>query len=180
MEWIIRNFMGFRTDRETWLETGLKWFLLAVFWGGAVTLLVSGLWCLWHGARSKRWLQTAGRMLSWDIKAVRDSVDPLPGGENFSYRLRMAYVYQVDGHEYVGQRLYFGQGLFPTASSDPLWRRVNRYQPSDVVKVFYSKSRPSLCVLQPGTSFQAWFFVVVGVGLLTALIYVTCSGSRLN
>ncbi len=123
---------------------------------------------------SKRWIEVAGRLWHWDIKTVRESVEPEPGGESFSYGLRIAYVYQIDGQEYVGQRVYFGQGLFRTASFDRLWRKVSRYKPGDAVNVFYSKGHPNLCVLQPGTSFEAWFFVLVGVGLLTVLIYVTC------
>lgn len=136
-------------------------FLWAALLGAAFSLVAGcGLWCLWNGLRSRRWPATPGMILRSDI----DGFGEVDGSA--SYRIRVAYRYEVDGRKYFGKRVFFGQGVLNTGSFERLLRKTVRYGPGVCVNVRFHPKRPYLCVLQPGMRLEAWIVTILGLSLL--------------
>ena len=136
-----------------WQEKVIWGRILATVFG---LVAACGLWCLWNGFRSRRWPTVPGVILRSDIDSFED-----PDGSP-SYRHRATYQYEVEGRQFVGKRVFFGQGMLNTGSFDRLFRKTHRYDPGVKVNVYFNPARPSLCVLQPGTRLEAWIVTILG------------------
>lgn len=124
-----------------------------------------GLWCLWNGARSRKWPTAPGVVLHSDIECENN-----PDGGGF-YRARILYRYEVNSREFQGKRVYFGQTVLWTSSFERLLSKTGRYHPGSPAKVHFHSNRPSLCVLQPGVSFEAWVVTIIGCSGSGAFLY---------
>jgi hypothetical protein len=165
-------WVPFQGMQENSLEVLGKYLLIGVVVAAGLGLAGCGLWCLWNGACSWKWPTVTGIILHSDIEAEGSD-------EDASYRLRSLYRYQIGGQEYMGKRVYFGQAVLWTSSFDRLLRRTMRYHPGNPVQVYIHQTKPKRCVLQPGTSLEAWTATILGFalcgGLLIALLKTQAS-----
>jgi hypothetical protein len=135
-----------------------------VLWGAVIGLASCGIWCLWNGIRSRKWQTAPGVVLHSDIEGEDDPDD------SHSYRVCILYRYEVGGQEYLSKRVYFGQAVLWTSSFDRLLRKMIGYDTGTKVKVYFHSRRPSLSVLQPGMSLEAWVMAILGFGLLALFV----------
>ena len=134
--------------------------LSSVFECALIGIAGLGLWCLWNGVRSRKWPTVPGIVLHSDIEGQSDSEG------SGSYRVRILYRYEVSGRQYLGKRVYFGQAILWTGSFDRLLSKTGRYNPGTPVQVHFHKKWPSLSVLQPGMTLEAWVVTLLAFGLL--------------
>jgi hypothetical protein len=92
---------------------------------------------------------------------------------SLSHHPNVQYRYEVDGREYRGTRVAYGDH----GTSDPQDARtiVDRYPVSSAVRVFYMSGNPGTSLLEPGANGQAWIWFGVGaalflIGLVMAIV----------
>ena len=85
---------------------------------------------------------------------------------------RVRFRYHVEGKEFVGKRVFFGDSLNSTASV--IERRISKYPKGMEVSVFYDPIHPRSAVLEPGLKGADWvagtiipmMFGIIGVAFL--------------
>lgn len=168
-DWLLRTLLSpFRWNQESWFEVAGKYYFAVVLWGAVVGLATCGLWCLWNGARSRNWPTAPGTVLHSEVQQCGEPYDP-------SHEVKILYRYEVGGREYVGKRVFFGQGI-QTADFARLQRRMSAYAAGCPVQVHFCRWMPSVSVLQPGIKLEAWILAILGVVLLATLLYGVISG----
>jgi uncharacterized protein DUF3592 len=100
----------------------------------------------------RRWPSTSGEILESSTEQA---------SRGFQAILR--YRYQVNGKEYIGRRLFFGDSL--ERSAEVIKKRISGYPLSEKVKVFHDPSRPHQSVLEPWLHWSDWVMgAVIPVG----------------
>lgn len=131
----------------------------------ASMLLGDRLFLLWMGTSSNDWPMAVGVVKSFESSPV----DTGRAGE--TWRVAIEYVYEVDGSLFHARRLRFTK-RFAGLDQDALVLIESRYAPGTEVIVHHHPTRHSLAVLEPGPDAQAWFGLLVGLGLvLIALVF---------
>ena len=145
-----------------------------------IMMLIVGLFVrsafldLAHWIGSYSWDVTEGRLEEVDVET--ESVDEV----RWKYRPDVRYTYSVDGQDYTGTRLYFGNE--PNAYSE--WvvvvdLSVASYEESSSVNVYYNPDDPEQSVIErrpgPERGYQ-WIFVtliiLVLIGYVLAIVQI--------
>jgi hypothetical protein len=131
-------------------------------------LLLTGAVELWRAAQSARWPAVPGTIVfaAAELSRVEGLATPV------------VYRYDVDGRTYHGNLRLFGG---PAARGE----RVSHRAVGDTVTVRHAPGRPTLSVLQPGTTPGAWImpgvglaFLAIGIAGCTLLMRTTGPGER--
>ena len=150
------------------------------FWGIVFPqiFILAGAWVSYLGVQnlmrareSVDWPKAPGRILS-----SRVSTDVGDGDTSTTYSTRIEYEFFVHGQKFAGTRVAYGTvvgGSYGSRGSAE--KIVERYPKDKHVDVFYLRSEPEVCVLEPGLKKQAWFIPVLGlffmgVGMVLAII----------
>jgi hypothetical protein len=156
------------TTRE--LPPRWRFFFTRVF---PAVFIVAGALLAAYGLRN---LYLAFQSLSWpSAEAVieQSSVDFHRGQHHRNgrssagtYHARIIYAFQVEGVEYQGTRVTFGD----YGSSTPFHARevANRFPMGKQVKAYYSPKNPRHCVLEPGVDWATWLHPAIGLLFLAA------------
>ncbi|MCC5866185.1 MAG: DUF3592 domain-containing protein [Wenzhouxiangella sp.] len=142
----------------------------------ASLLLGDRLFLLWMGTSSADWPKAVGVVQSFEASPV----DAGRAGE--TWRVKIEYVYEVDGSVFQAERVRFTK-RFAGLDQDALELVRSRYAPGTEVIVHHHPARHSLAVLEPGRDTQAWFGLLVGLGLVLIaavfwLVPTRTAGSR--
>jgi hypothetical protein len=90
---------------------------------------------------------------------------------SITYRVRVIYEYAVDGTQYTGERIAYGE--YATARRSDAERITDKYPTGKKVLVSYMPAHPEESVLEPGQAGLPWFFVGLGlIFLLTGIVLV--------
>jgi hypothetical protein len=122
-----------------------------------------------RGEESAGWPTTRGEVL--ESKVVRSSGQPSsePGGPGWRYCAVVRYKYRVDGRDFESERVH-GATVWRSDDSEAK-DTVGRYPKGGGVDVHYDPARPSVAVLETGSTpgmglFMPLGIAVVGVGLV--------------
>lgn len=134
-------------------------FVLGII-GAAITIFV-GIPMTMNALESKGWPSAEGIITISEFTTNRDRDDG-----SVTYGANVAYDYKVNGTQYTGSNVHFGQ----YGTSDPSYGRgiVNRYPAGTRVSVYYDSDDPSTSVLEPGAGWSS--FMVAGIGALFGLV----------
>lgn len=156
--WCFKR-MGFGT-------TGLLYALVGLI---GLTAFAYGARELVMGWQSLLWQRTDGIIRSAKMTHERDASNGNTDGASVSYE------YQVDGSNYTGTRIYFGDYL--TGDAGHARNLLARYQPGAKMTVFCNPDKPERAVLETGIHGGAW--LGLGIGALF-LVFGTfgLSGAR--
>ncbi len=137
-------------------------FSLATATGGAGASYY--LLCVFSGSVAKRWPVVAGVVTSSTIQQT-------PSRLGSYYKPRVKYTYAVAGVTYTGNRRRFDDDDYAFKASAT--SRLAKYVPGAQIPVHYDPGDPSCSVLQPGTEWRTYSYIVffgalllVGLGLL--------------
>ncbi|TVR47340.1 MAG: DUF3592 domain-containing protein [Planctomycetota bacterium] len=130
-------------------------------------VLVFGINSLRLAIASSDWPSVEGVVVSSEVVSSRDS------DGNTTYRPNVVYEYEVDGANFVGDRLAFG-GSVGTSGGGSARSVVQRYPVGKVIDVHYRPGHPQTAVLEPGLGFAPFFligfgFIFFSVGLAAFL-----------
>jgi len=140
---------------------------------GTVFLLL-GLGVSYYGYRlirkaraSSEWPAAQGQIESSTVDVEKERERDSDGDVHYEtkYIPRIVYRYQVEGTDYYGDQISFGN----TSSSSPNWayRIKDQYSPGMEVAVYYDPANPQEAVLQPGARWTT--YIVLGIGAAFAL-----------
>jgi hypothetical protein len=117
-----------------------------------------------NAKKSMNWPTTAGIIISSDFreKEDTDSVKKL-------YSPKILYSYSVKIMEYSSQKIFFGNYSLSLENARKI---VNRYPAGKRVTVFYNPDKHDLSVLEPGGKTFNYYWLLLGVGLLSFGIFV--------
>lgn len=139
------------------------------FWMGGVLVLMSLALSLLFARqcvrafKARAWPQVSATVTESSLNRDYD------GGKY--YRFKVAYRYEVNGREFVGEKLRV-HGNSAWLWAWPVERQVRQYPVGAVVSVYYSPKNPADAVLQPGLG--------AGFLLMWALALFVLVGSALN
>ena len=136
---------------------------------GAIFLLL-GLGVVYYGYRlirkaraSTEWPAAQGTVESSAVDVKRERERDSDGDVHYEtkYIPRIVYRYQVEGTDYYGEQISFGN----TSSRSPNWayRIRDQYSPGMEVSVYYDPANPQEAVLQPGAKWTTYIVLVIGV-----------------
>ena len=127
---------------------------------------------LLNGYASSSWPTTQGVV----VKSETEVRTLFIGVKN--YQANIQYLYRVDGKEYVGGKVSFGEvgGVFGEA----VHKLVSKYQVTDEVTVYFKPQNPEICTLRPGAGAVDWGFSITGLLLLIISIFKIIQRVRLN
>jgi hypothetical protein len=143
----------------------LGWAFLTILTVTGATMTFFGGWGLLRANASKGWPTAKGRVLEPAVE--ESSTTDTKGRSSSSYHIRMLYEFTVDGTDFTGKRVAYG---------DKIGRETSRYA-SDVtrrypagkrVTVYYKPGNPKVSLLEPGVKGQT--FIVPSIGLFLFLI----------
>ena len=125
---------------------GVVGLALTIFWGIPTAQ---------NAMKSADWPVIGGRVT---VSAVSENYDS--NDSNTTYTAKVTYVYIVDGNEYMGSTVAFGD----FGSSDPAHasRIVMRYPVGESVQVSYDPREPQTSVLEPGAGWSSFIGIIVG------------------
>jgi len=147
----------------------LEKFFFGIFWPGIFVIV--GAACFWlslhailTASASKNWPSVQGVVTHSDVQS-RWSSSPVgtPQHRSGPTRLYLAdvqYTYAVDGVEYTGDRVEFGD--YSSSNALRASKIAKTYRVGSDVTVYYDPSRPSRAVLVPG---KATLFAKAGVAI---------------
>ena len=102
-----------------------------------------------------------------------------------TYQANVQYEFTIDGTEYVGDEVAYGD--FGSSDSSRAHKISRKYPVGKEVTVFYLPEDPYECVLEPGLKMQAWFlpgfgmiFFVVGTAMFIFLPKLMKSSGESN
>jgi len=126
-----------------------------------------------QAAASTTWPATDGKITHSELEREEQ------GGNDkktlFSKDVRYDYV--LDGRTLEGNRIWFGDH-FSTSDPSAFREAVNRYPVGTAVRVHYDPAEPGVSVLEPGPTWSASLWYLVGIGLMVfgALVLVSSAG----
>jgi hypothetical protein len=117
---------------------------------GAITILVGvgilivRIYFSVRSSKSERWEQTTGVILSSEIEK---NIEQFSDGYEYYYKASIKYKYIVNGIEYLGNRIYFGNNVF--ASNHSIAQSIiNKYPIGKIVTVFYDPDKHNDAVIE--------------------------------
>lgn len=169
--------MRYSSRRE--MGPGMKFFFARIFpfifviIGASVTYF--GVRNLCRASESAEWPTAPGQIIKSSVESHRStSGSGSNSRSSTTYHAEILYKYSVDGTQYNGTTVAFGD----YGSSDPSHANqiVRKYPEGKSVTIYYMPDDNSQCVLEPGMQGQAWFlpvfgaiFLIAGVGLAVFL-----------
>jgi hypothetical protein len=129
--------------------------------------IIVGALVSWFGVRS---LLRAEDSVKWPtVQGVvqSSSMEYHSGGKGGgTYHAHVLYNYNLNGTAFSGDRIAYGD----YGSSNPSHAQeiVNRYPAGAKVTVYYMRTNPEECLLEPGIKAQAWFLPGFGIVFLVA------------
>lgn len=149
----------------------LKRFLGAWFFP-AVLVLIGGL-SLWlgisdmaNGWASRNWPSVQGTIVASSIGINTSSSNNRQKAADTSYSANVEYTFSVDGNDYSGHRISFGE--YASADRAEAERFLIPYREGQNVAVYYDPDSHRKAVLEPGLHGYPWLFLLPGV-LFSAL-----------
>lgn len=144
--------------------------------------VLAGAGAIYLGVDSVRLARESVRWPAVDGMVVRatineESSSSRSGPPSVTYRPIIVYNYRVDGREYEGQRVSYGE----YATSDPADAQavVDRYKAGTAVRVHYRPGQPGEAVIAPGSHGSPWFYIALGVPILLAGLLLSLFAPRL-
>jgi hypothetical protein len=125
----------------------------------AIALLQDRAGLLLVGHDSTSWPVVDGTV----ITAKAEPVTEVKVGSGWQVRLN--YIYEIGETVYNGNQLRFSRRLGDSTQSQAE-AAMAEYVPGSSIEVHYDPDRPNRSVIEPGPDRQAWFGLVVGIGLL--------------
>jgi hypothetical protein len=130
-----------------------------------VGLIVVSVVAMLNGSRSLRWPRCECEILAFHV-------DEYGVDSGRTFRFNVVYEYTYGGHEYVGNRIYFGDHL-EVPFREWAMTLSHKYAPGYRASVSYNPSRPAESVLEAGIHPAVVYacalgivFVVVGATLI--------------
>jgi hypothetical protein len=118
---------------------------------------------------SARWPAVDGMVVRATVN--EESHSSRSGPPSLVYRPVIVYTYRVDGREYEGQRVSYGE--YATGEAADAQAVVDRYKAGTPVRVHYRPGQPEEVVIETGSHGIPWFFIALGVPfLLVGLVLV--------
>ncbi len=160
--------------------TGIEWFeklirehisnpratplvVILLLMSGFVALIARALRI--EADKTSSWLETTGQV----AKAANTSASDASAH-------RFAYVYTVDGIEYVGDQAALSGTTVMKINGVVVDHRARKYPPGTFVRVFYDPENPSRAVLETGSR-GVWFVRAMAIALAAiALFFATRAG----
>ena len=124
-------------------------------------IVVGSVWLPIQALKSHEWMTTNGEIIASQL--VRTT--GVDGGSMHSSRV--SYRYTIDGQEYFGRRVRFGDQL-ELSWSAPARRIATKYPVGSSVLVHFDSEAPAESVLDPGISVYIFGWLALG-GLFAAL-----------
>jgi hypothetical protein len=112
-----------------------------------------------QAAASATWPATDGKITHSELK--RDD----RRDKKAMYSMDVRYDYVLDGRTLEGNRVWFGD-QFSTTDSSAFREAVNRYPVGTAVRVHYDPAEPGVSALEPGPTWSASIWYLVGIGLM--------------
>lgn len=140
-----------------------RFAFLLMFGGLGSFFAYQGLADWYAGVRSTTWQTAAGTVL--DTRLASGSGSGRNSGPQYS--AHVAYMYNVGGRSFVGDRLSFGRLTRGSGYGDSQ-ALLKRYRRGIVVSVHYDPARPERSVLEPGWTWGS--VLMAAMGTLFALL----------
>jgi hypothetical protein len=134
-------------------------FVIGIIGAGLTVFL--GIPMMMSAFESKGWPTVEGIITVSEFTTNRDR-----DNGSTTYGASVAYDYTVNGAQYTGSNVHFGQ----YGSGDPGYARgiVSRYPMGKHVRVYYDPDDAAESVLEPGAGWSS--FMVAGIGILFTLV----------
>lgn len=121
---------------------------------GVITLFI-GLRGAWRAQASTDWPVAYGEVRSSKVDQHSDS-------DGTTYHAEVLYHFVVDGVEYLGNQVAFGD--YGSSNPSHAQKIVNQYPAGETFAVSYHPDDPEVSVLDPGVKMQVW--LLPGFGLI--------------
>ncbi len=146
-------------------DTGMIFLILGLFVAGAV-LAAWGGYEIKGSRKSAGWPNVPGTISSSDI-AKRVTRDTNRRRSRTTYYPKIAFHYQVDGHNFTSSRIAFGTG---DSGGKMKWAQkvISKYPVGNKVTVYYDPQDPQYGVLEAGMTWRSVFLLVGGIAFLAA------------
>ena len=133
--------------------------VLGAVGGGMLAILFSSFWVsILRGLRSRSWPRVSGEII------VSEAVISRGGRGSKMYEPSVRYAYRVGGHNYEGDRVFYGfTDFYLRRGAEAV---IEKYPIGQLVDVYYDPTDPNSAVLKPGVTLRTW----VAVGLLGLLV----------
>ena len=165
------------------IPAAFRWiFCLGFMFIGLVFLLLGGYQLL-QGLTTKDWPAAPGKILSSKVQSgTSNSRGPArtTTGSSKRYSVDVRYRYELDGQEFEGDRLRFGNVSYKSRSKAQ--KVMNRYPRGKEVEVFYDPENPQSSVLIKGIGLS-WLAVGLGAAMFLlglVMLIKTAMGARRN
>ena len=144
--WIVLVFMGLIF---TGIGVGVGWFI--------------GWPTLQDAKASESWPSVKGKVIESELVRSRNK------DNKSSYSADVIYEFTVDGEEFEGDNVWFGQ--YGSSNRSEMQKIVTEYPVGKEVDVYYKPDDPNESVLQPGAFTSSYMLLIfggifAGVGLL--------------
>lgn len=136
--------------KPKWIWYGISSIVTLV----GLVLIYFGLRDILQAQTSTRWLPAPGIIVSSDLGVEDD------GEGNTLYRADIQYTYELNGHEFQGDRVFFG--AMSTSERRQVFDLLLKYPKGTAVSVYYDPADPSQSVLEPGIHGANWFLPILG------------------
>lgn len=113
-----------------------------------------------QAAASATWPATDGTITHSELNREEQG-----GKEKTLFSMDVRYDYVLDGRTLEGTRVWFGDG-YSTSDETAFREAVNRYPAGKDVRVHYDPAEPGVSVLEPGPTWSASIWYLVGIGLM--------------
>jgi len=145
-------------------KAGIKWLFILLFLPAGLLFTTVGINGIVRASESTGWPSVQGKVMKSSVERER-SRDQSTRRSRTTYRARVEYRFTVDGSEFRGDRVAYGDHGGKRKHAQ---RIVSRYRKGEVVAVHYKPEDPRVCLLEPGLKAQA--FLMPFIGLIALLI----------
>ena len=143
-----------------WL--GIAITMQEVIAGFGILIAALGAWLVFAGVSSRSWGKIRGSITESSITGSGGS-----SSRTAHWDPKVTYCYTVDGCEFTGSRIAFGQPSYGKWLK--AYKVITRYPVGSQTDVYAYPSNPSVCVLEPGVQMMPLFYLIAG--LLLSLAY---------
>lgn len=128
-----------------------------------------------RAAASTAWPATEGWITASRVERVKQR-----GEGKETYTADITYEYSVDGRNFEGDRVWFGDD-YSASDASAFRAAVGRYPVGSAVKVHYDPAEPAESVLEPGPTWSGSILYFIGLGLMTlgGLVALSAVGTLL-
>ncbi len=133
---------------------------------GAIVILVT-LFDFYRALACRSWSSTQGTITAANASIVSNYQQTR---KLFSTKnsVNFYYQYAVNGENYLGSRIFFGDTFLSLFSFVAAKGSVEKYKENQTVTVYYNPAKPQDSVLEPGIKWQAVAAFLLG-GVLIAI-----------